>query len=268
MIGKKYLKVFTNAIQETLQYRVNFIFGRITNLVVLVSMYFLWTNVFVDPGMRFFGFSKPDIITYVLGASVVYSIVFVQSMNPIAFEIADGDLSNYLVKPISYFKYWFSRNNAQRVLLLVMAIFEVGVISFFIDRSLIVVQQDVGVLFVFAFAVILSIVAYQLLDFLMGISAFWLYKSFGPRWALQTTITLASGYIVPLDVLPPWLRIPLEITPFPYLVNFPLKVYLGLLDSQQLIVGFTVLIAWTVVLYGVYAMAWRRGLKTFEGAGR
>ncbi len=268
MIGKKYLKVFTNAIQETLQYRVNFLFGRITNLVVLVSMYFLWMNVFVDPGTQFFGFSKPDIITYVLGASVVYAIVFVQSMNPIAFEIADGDLSNYLVKPISYFKYWFSRNNAERVLLLVMSFVEIGIISLFIDRSMIVIQSDVSVLCVFVVSVVLSVVTYQLIDFLLGTTAFWFYKSFGPRFAIQTTVMLASGYLFPMSVLPTWLRTPLELTPFPYLVNFPVQLYLGKLSAEQIVTGFTILACWIVGLFVVYRVTWMKGLRMFEGAGR
>lgn len=224
--------------------------------------------MFSDPGSVFFGFTKPQIITYVLGASILYSIVFIQAMNPIAFEIADGDLSNYLVKPINYFNYWFSRNNAQRVLLAVMSVVEVGIISFFIDRSLMFLQSDVVILCFFVISVMLSILAYQLMDFLMGASAFWLYKSFGPRWALQTTILFSSGYIFPLDVLPNWLRVPLELTPFPYLVNFPVQLYLGKLSAEQIVIGFTVLIGWTLVLYGFYRLAWVKGLKIFEGAGR
>lgn len=261
-----YFKAFSLGMREILTYRLNFLFARLNNLILIISLFFLWTAVF-GYNQTLFGFSRPQIITYVLGASLLYSFIFVQGMHKIAFDITQGDLSNYLIKPINYFQYWFARNNAHRVIFALCAIIEVGIIVLAISEPLFV-QQHISRILLSICAVACALLAYQLIDFILGISAFWFYKSFGLRWALQTTIAFTSGYIFPLDILPAWMNKILQLTPFPYMIHFPLKVYLGLLNAQELTTGFVILGIWIIILSLGKKILWKRGLQTFDGAGR
>jgi len=101
---------------------------RVRNVLQILLVFFLWDAIFQDSGRVVFGYDKAKILTYIFGILVLKSIVFSSRSIDISSEIASGDISNLLLKPISYLKYWFSRDIASKTLNLFFAIFETTVL--------------------------------------------------------------------------------------------------------------------------------------------
>jgi len=102
---KKYLQIFKLSFQQEFAYRLNFVMWRVRNILQIILLFFLWSSVFKDPQTEVFGYNQEKILTYVFGILILRAIVFSARAVDVAGEISNGDITNFLLKPVSYFKY-------------------------------------------------------------------------------------------------------------------------------------------------------------------
>lgn len=113
---RKYYAGFRLALINELTYRMNFVFGFIRQVMVFVTAIFLFRNLPSGAG----DYSTDALVSYAVVSFLVSSIVFVYVMNTVSLEIKEGNLSNYLTRPIQYLLYWSARLCATRSLLVVI----------------------------------------------------------------------------------------------------------------------------------------------------
>ena len=77
----------------------------------------------------------------------------------------------------------------------------------------------------------------------------------------------AGGHLFPLDMLPEPLQAALRLTPFPYMLYFPVQVYLGRIEPSALLPGLAIQGAWVLVMYGVARWVWARGVRHYSAVG-
>ena len=92
-------------------------------------------------------------------------------------------------------------------------------------------------------------------------------------WAGHFLITFVivealSGSLFPINILPNVLQTIVMATPFPYLLYFPVQVYLGNITGNALVIGMLTMAFWTCALYFLMGRVWRNGLKAYEATGR
>ena len=105
----KYFVVASNTWNEILTYRLSFFMWRLRTLLQLLTVYFLWVAL-IPHGQSLFAYSHTQMLTYVIGTSVISAIVFSTRTHEIGENINSGSLSSMLLKPMSYFGYWLSRD--------------------------------------------------------------------------------------------------------------------------------------------------------------
>ena len=121
---KKYFSVFKISFQQEFVYRLNFIMWRLRNVMQIFLVFFLWDTVFSDPKRVVFGYDRERILTYVFAILIVKAFVLSARAVDVAGDISRGDLTNYLLKPLSYFKYLFTRDISSKSLNLLFATVE------------------------------------------------------------------------------------------------------------------------------------------------
>lgn len=89
---KKYWFVARSMWDEMLTYRLNFTMWRVRNVLQLLTVYFLWFSL-IPTSSKFGGYDQSQIITYILGTSIVGAIVFSTRTGTIGDQINNGDLS-------------------------------------------------------------------------------------------------------------------------------------------------------------------------------
>lgn len=262
---RKYLAIFRISWQNVLEYRFNFLMGRVRSLVLLLTLYFLWTTVFAGRE-SLFGFSRDQIITYVLGSTFLFSLVFVHSMDDIADGIANGRLSLFLLKPVNFLGYWFVRRVASRLMHLLTTSAELAIFVILV-RPQFFTQLDSRVLALSLLTLLSAIILFTLLDFLAGLTSFWTIHAYGPRFAFKMLMEFTSGRFFPLNILPAFLFRVVNFLPFSFLVFFPLNVYLGRLTTSEIYRGLTNQVVWIAALFLVLKIIWSRGLRRYEAVG-
>jgi ABC-2 type transport system permease protein len=265
----KYLQVFKISFQQEFVYRVNFVMWRIRNVAQILLVFFLWDTVFSDPDRIVFGYDRAKILTYVLGPVFVKAFVLSARAVDVAGEVSQGTLSNYLVKPVNYFKYWLVRDISSKVLNLTFALIEMFILFLLLKPSF-YIQTNILSLLGFVISVVLAMFIYFTLIFINSSVPFWIPEA---AWGVHFLIGVVfveflSGALFPLDLLPSTVQTVLNFTPFPYLIFFPLQVYLGNVAGFAMIKGLLVCGVWVVLLFYVMSYVWRRGLKVYQAYGR
>ena len=265
----KYLQVRKISLRQEIAYPINFIMWRVRNVIQILLVYFLWDAAFSSPGRILFGYDRDKILTYIFGIMLVRAFVLSSKSMDVAGEISRGELSNSLVKPINYFKYWLSRDLASKVLNLLFATIEI-VVLYFVLKPPVFLQGNLLLIFLFMSSIIFAILLFTILLFIVSSVTFWAPEAgWGAHFLLTVVIVeFLSGVLFPLDVFPLAVQKIINLTPFPYLVFFPLQVYLGKLTSPELVKGFVVDALWLIVFMYFLNKIWKKGLKAYEGYGR
>src|SRR3989344_4004598 len=101
---RKYLAIFSLSFQNEFTYRINFILWRLRNVLRLIMTYFLWHSVF-STRSEAFGYTSDQMTVYIFLSLFFASLVLSSPSNDnMGGEISSGDLSNFIVKPLSYLK--------------------------------------------------------------------------------------------------------------------------------------------------------------------
>jgi len=235
----------------------------------IILVFFLWSTVFSNPAREIFGYNREKILTYIFGILILKAIVLSARAVDVAGEISRGDLTNYLLKPISYFKYWFVRDISSKVLNLLFASVET-VVLLLILRPPLYFQTNPGSLLAFLISILIAIILFFGLLFLVNLVALWMPEN---GWAAQflfmvIIVEFLSGGVFPLDILPRAIQGVLYSLPFPYLLFFPLQVYLGKLSAVEVVKGLVISGIWVgLILFSVRAV-WQKGIRNYSAEGR
>jgi ABC-2 type transport system permease protein len=119
-------------------------------------------------------------------------------------------------------------------------------------------------------SLLVAIVIYFNILTIASLATFWIPEiAWGAQFLVGVIVAeFLSGAAFPIDIFPNIIYQILRFTPFPYLIFIPIKIYLGnfnyVFTFQSLFIGFI----WSLILIKFSSVAWKRGLKIYEGVGR
>lgn len=266
---KKYWQIFKISFQQEFAYKVNFIMWRVRNVFYIFMIFFLWSTVFSDPTKVVFGYDRAKILTYVFGLMIVRAIVGSARALDISGDVAEGRLSNYLLKPVGYFKYWFTRDISSKALNLGFSIAEFTIL-YFVLKPPFFFQTNPVALLVFLFSLVIGILIYFFMLVAVSAIPFWAPElGYGGHFLVTMVLVEAlSGALFPINVLPQIIQSVLLLTPFPYLIYFPIEIYLGNISGAAMLGGLLTAGAWVGILWLTVRYVWMRGLRVYEAVGR
>jgi len=262
---RKYFFVFSIYWQEGLSKRASFLMERFRALVVLISFYYFWSAL-LKHRASFVGYDRSQMITYVLGMNILRSLVFATRTEEIASEINHGRLSGYLLKPVNFMLYTLFRDLSEKSINLVSSIIEVMGLIYIFDVH-ISWPHAPQTWFFFAIACLGATWLYFILSFMTACWGFWTSESWGPRFLLELFLEFTAGAFFPLDVLPKLAQQIIATFPSPYLVFFPLQIFLGKIDSHQIMNGFLIQLFWILAISGMARAVWSKGMENYSSAG-
>lgn len=264
----KYLHLVYITFQEYFVYRLNFLLWRVRAVLQLLILFFLWSSAFGNTPL-IFGYTQAQMLTYILGTSLIRSYILAARLSEgVGAEIVTGNITNILLKPVSYLRYVFSRDLSDKAVNICFSSLELVVIIALFHPPLIL-QASPFYLGAAVTSMLLALSLYFFINMTISYSAFWLVEDWwAPRFIFGIVLDFLAGGIFPIDILPPLVARILLYTPFPYLLFFPMKVYLGQLPVVAVGQGILVLGFWTIIIYLLQRLVWARGLRHYEAVGR
>jgi ABC-2 type transport system permease protein len=262
---KKYLQVAKIKLQDSLEYRFDFIFGNFSHFLPLIALLILWSAVYRGQD-EMAGYSYQAMLTYFVLARAIQSMAYFSFRDEIEKEIKDGLLSKYLLRPISYLGYWFSVTVADKALNFTAVVFFFFVAAFATHKYFLF-NWDPKALFFFFISLAGSLLINFYFSFAVSLAAFWMSEI----WALGFTVDMVkeflAGGVFVLELLPAWAFKPILVTPFPYTLWFPAQIYLGRLNTTQILEGFGAQAVFIVLSYFFAKWVWSLGMRKYEAVG-
>lgn len=261
----KYVVAYKIALQETLQRRSTLLMDRLGGFAIVVSLYSFWTALIGTKG-SFLGYTREEMLTYVLLLNVLRSFVFTGRGWQLVGEISHGKISSYLVRPLSYYGYALALDLAQKTVHVCASVVEIGVLAWLAGGGLFL-PKDPATWILFACAAAMSSLVFFFLEFAVASMAFWTSESGGPLFCFELFLQFAAGAFFPLDVLPEGLRRALEATPFPYMVYFPVRLFLHKVAPSEALSLLGREALWLGAVYLAAMSVWRRGVRSYAAEG-
>ncbi len=251
---------------EIFSYRFNFVMWRVRNVLQLLGMYFLWFALLTSGGNEF-GYSQQLLLTYIIGTYFLQSIVFSTRTQMIGMDINQGDLSNYLMRPVNYFRYYMAKDIGDKSMNIFCSTIELSIFFYILRPPFFIQMNDLQVI-LFLLSIIIAVVIFFLLSSLMGFVGFWSQDIWSVRFIFGIIINFFAGGYFPLDLLPKNVFAIFQALPFQYLLYFPMKIYLGQLSFAEIWIGFVYSSFWVISLMFVTRLIWQKGLKSYSAYGR
>jgi ABC-2 type transport system permease protein len=266
---KKYWHVVNVGIQNNLTYRFNFLARTLFGFIPLIAILYVWRTIYSGkgPDSTVGTYTLAEMISYYLLITVVDALTAVNEDDwQIATDIKDGNISQFLLKPIDYLIYRLCLFLSGRLTYLAVAVLPLLAFILCLHRYFLWPAGGTA-LSCFLISTVLTALLQFFISYTMAMLAFWVLEVSTFIFILFAFEYIASGHLFPLDILPAGLQRVLYFTPFPYQLYFPVSIYMGKLSDLELLKGLFIQASWVVLSYALARLAWRRGIKHYSAVG-
>lgn len=247
---------------ESIAYRAEMFVWLLSTTMPLV-MLALMTAVAREAPIGRFG--EADFAAYYLAALVVRLNTGAWVVWEVNFEVRQGTLAFRLLRPIHPLVHFACANVGAMPLRVLISLPVVGAAIWAVgaDRF----THDPVLLALFPLTVIGAWLITFLAQALVGSLAFRLDNSSAIFELWLGLYALLSGYLIPLELFPPWLHGVVRWLPFRYMLAFPVELVIGMTPRAQALLDLGV--QWIIVAALGLATrgAWRSGVRRFSAFG-
>ena len=266
---QKYWHVINIGIQNNLTYRFNFLARTLFGFIPLIAILYVWRTIYAGKGAgsTVGPYTLAEMISYYLLTTIVDALTAVTEDDwQIAADIKDGNISQFLLKPLDYLTYRLCLFCSSRLTYLAIAAIPIALFVLAL-RDYFVLPAHWTTLGLFLVSTLLTALLQFFISYTMALLAFWVLEVSTFIFILFAFEYIASGHLFPLDILPAGLQQALYFTPFPYQLFFPVSVYLGKFSETDLARGLCVQALWVLATYALARVAWARGIKHYSAVG-
>jgi ABC-2 type transport system permease protein len=259
---------FKLELKRMLAYRSDFwvtFLGQI--LFSFIVSYFLWSNIYNSMGVSVLNnFTLNQMIFYYLVAPLMFRSIQGTNIGLISGDIYEGSLNKYLLYPLSYIKLRMTTYFAQSCFYFIQIAILLLIFSFGFSSSLDYDLKIHNILMGFITLIAASFL-YFAMSSIVECIAFWADNIWSLGILLRSLTAFLGGAMIPLSFFPNTIQQVMALTPFPYLISFPLKVMIGEVSLMQWIVQMLILTIWFIIFYFLLGKMWKKGNLSYSGVG-
>ena len=224
----------------------------------------LWTAIFAGSGQQLIGsYPREYYLAYALWAAFFarISVSWMYEFRMID-EVDTGSINTILARPISFYEYYLSQFMGYKILTSVLSLIVPFVLTYFIAGPTIHER------FPLAFALsIFYLILVHTISYMVATSAFFFNRVYSFTTAKNIALTMMTGELFPLDLVPePFHSILLNL-PFASAVYIPVGYITGRLQAHDVYRAFGVVAVSLVVLLPCANLFWIAGRKRYSGTG-
>jgi ABC-2 type transport system permease protein len=229
----------------------------IQNVVSLVVYVYFWRAVYAGtPTIA--GIDLQTTLTYILMARIFRPLANIDLIFEFGWRLRDGGFAMLLVRPVDLQLGYYVQGLANLGVALVRQLPVVLLATLVFGLRW---PSDPLVWAVFILSALLGRSLFFCVDWILGTLTFYTTETWGLRELFQGLTNFLTGGLVPLDLMPGWLRLMALATPFAQAVYVPVALLSGLAplaDAPRLLVGQ---LLWLLGLAGVSRLFFGRAIR-------
>jgi ABC-2 type transport system permease protein len=234
--------------------------------VYFLVQYYIWKAVYHNHN-SISGLSLEQMITYYAVASLINYIIMDFADWNLQMLIHTGKFLTFILRPMSHIYFAFSQKVGHRVLGLIFEFIPLFLIFTLVLKIKLVPAQPLWAVI----SIALGFIMMFLVDYCVGITAFWLTRTSGVRRMFLILRDICSGVLVPLTFFPGLLQKAFFILPFQFITYVPIRVFVGSYELAGIsctipqIVGIQLIAVMFMTLFTI--LFYRQGIKKFTAVG-
>jgi ABC-2 type transport system permease protein len=247
---------------EAVAYRAEFLVWLLSTNMPLV-MLALWSAVAHEAPVG--RFAERDFVAYYLATLVVRLLTGAWVIWELNYEIRQGTLAFRLLRPVHPLVAYACENVSAMPLRLLISLPVAAALLLAVGSGHL--TRDPLLLALFPLAVIGAWLITFLAMSIVGALAFYLDSAASLFEIWMGLFGVFSGYLVPLDLFPPWVASLARFLPFRYMLAFPVEMIIGMQSRGRALLEFGIQWSFAVALLAGAAGMWRLGLRRFAAFG-
>jgi ABC-2 type transport system permease protein len=264
---RPYRAVISARFRMLLSYRAAAIGGMFTQTVfglVLIMVYeaFYRSPASAAPPMQF-----SQVASYVwLGQALLVMMPW-NVDSDVRAMVRSGAVAYELCRPIDLYNLWFARAIAYRTAptslraVPIVVIAAIGLPLVGLDEWRLAPPPSFAAAGGFAVALVCALALACALSMLTNISLLWTVGGEGIVLIMATVVSVLSGLLIPLPMLPGWLQPVVRWLPFAGIFDLPFRIYTGHIPVSGLALVLARQVGWTVALVMLGRWLLGRGMR-------
>jgi ABC-2 type transport system permease protein len=249
-------------LSEVVAYRAEFLVWILTTNMPLV-MLAIWHAVAAEGAVG--RFDQKEFTAYYLAVLAVRLLTSTWVVWQMSMEIRDGTLSAKLLRPVHPLLAYSAEHLAAVPLRALVISPVIAVLAYTAGDRLAV--RDPLLLAVFLAALVGAWLLIFFTMVLLGALAFYVESALGLFELWLGIHAIFSGYLIPLEALPHWMRGATRVLPFRYMLGFPVETLVGLESRAAALADLGVQWSYVAFFSVVGMLAWRAGVRRFAAYG-
>jgi ABC-2 type transport system permease protein len=259
LIFRRAIALFLAYYAYIVEYRIELILWILSGSLPIILMG-IWMQA-AQTGK--FGFAPLDFAHYFFAVFLIRQITVVWVIYEFEEEVIQGKLSPKLLQPLDPGWHHVARHISEKFARAPFILLLIGLFFWLYPQAFWLPRLSNSLLFIVA--ALLAFMLRFIIQYTLAMFSFWTERAIALENLWFLFYLFLSGMIAPLSLFPESVRAIALLTPFPYLIDFPASILLGV--PVDLTRGFLSIIAWLFIFFGLNRLLWRAGLKQYSGMG-
>jgi len=259
-----YLAVVRATFMVGLVYRFGFLFSIFGNIIYLGVAYFLWRSIY-QHSETIRGLTFNETFIYIGLGSAMFILLKTYIDWALHYEIREGVIATYLIKPINLGLYMLSGGLGS----LLMNLTAITVPTLLLLTLVFKVEFTRGPgLILFPLSLFMAFLISFHIDFFIGLLGFYTDSVWGFGTTKDILVTVLSGALIPLQFFPEVIRNILLWLPFQAIYHTPLMMVTKPDQSWEILLPMLYIqFTWVIILFAATQLFYNQAIKVLRIGG-
>jgi len=245
----------------SLQYRAQGVLWMINGTVPLIMM-LIWLQL--AKGGSIGGYDATTFVQYFLFMFLARQSTPTWVIYLMDRGVKNGELTPYLLQPLHPVWHYASQHWGELMarLPIILPILAVG-LTIADAWSWSLLAHLPAFLLGLAMAWVINFIVHMT----VGLIAFWSDNALGYDTVIYQLYIMLGGVVIPVELFPETMQRVLAWTPFPYVLDFPVRVMISRIEGVDILAGFAIQLFWIAAIGALFNWGWRKSLRQYSAAG-
>lgn len=259
---RAYYSLFKMRLLKGLQYRTAALAG--------IATQFFWGFLFIMVFEAFYASSssQQDIslrqliqVVWLQQSFLVFILLWFRD-NELINLITSGNIAYELCRPADLYSFWYAKLIAQRLSGALLRCFPIIAIASLLPHPYnFALPPSLAAFALFIIALILGLILIVAISMLLYISIFYTMNATGSLLIFGVFGEFLSGLIIPVPLMPEFLKKIVYVLPFRYTSDLPFRIYAGNIGVREALFSIGVQLLWIGILVFIGKLWMGKSLK-------
>lgn len=259
-----YRTQFKTSIAIGVQYRANTAIWLLSLIIEPLIYLAVWTTIAQAQGGSVGGFTSGEFAAYYITWMLVRHLAVTLAPEALEGRVRTGEYSVLLLRPVHPIHVDIADNLGYKLVALPMVlVIMVGLAVVFPPAF----NLQLWSVLAFIPVMMLAFLVRFLAHWMLGMIPFWITRAHALFEVWFVTEIFLTGRLAPLSLLPVPLLALASALPFRWMVAFPVELFLGRLNREDVLIGFGMQTIWLGIEIMLLMAIWRAAMRRYGAVG-